>query len=79
MASTIEEQQFWVARLLKRIQKSGYKAAGQVLGFTYPLPLTYIVHPYSFHILTSYLYFFLFFIYPDIHTRVIYIIHLSYL
>jgi len=30
MAPTLEEQQFWVARLLKRIQKSGYKAAGQV-------------------------------------------------
>jgi len=29
MAPTVEEQQFWVARLLKRIQKSGYKAAGQ--------------------------------------------------
>jgi len=29
MAPTLEEQQFWVARLLKRIQKSGYKAAGQ--------------------------------------------------
>ena len=31
MAPTVEEQQFWVARLLKRIQKSGYKAAGQVM------------------------------------------------
>ncbi len=30
MASTLEEQQLWVARLLKRIQKSGYKAAGGV-------------------------------------------------
>jgi hypothetical protein len=26
MAPTLEEQQFWVARLLKKIQKSGYKA-----------------------------------------------------
>ena len=43
MAPSIEEQQFWVARLLKRIQKSGYKATGQVLGFTYPLQLMYIV------------------------------------
>jgi len=50
MAPSIEEQQFWVARLLKRIQKSGYKAAGQVLGFTYPVPLMFNVHPYSFHI-----------------------------
>ena len=31
MAPTLEEQQFWVARLLKKIQKSGYKATGQVL------------------------------------------------
>ena len=30
MASSLEEQQFWVARLLKKIQKGGYKAAGQV-------------------------------------------------
>ncbi len=30
MAPSVEEQQFWVARLLKRIQKSGYKAAGHV-------------------------------------------------
>jgi len=29
MAPTLEEQQFWVARLLKKIQKSGYKATGQ--------------------------------------------------
>ncbi len=28
MAASIEEQQIWVARLLKRIQKSGFKAAG---------------------------------------------------
>lgn len=28
MATTYEEQQMWVARLLKRIQKSGFKAAG---------------------------------------------------
>ena len=28
--ATVEEQQFWVARLLKKIQKSGYKATGQV-------------------------------------------------
>ena len=27
MATTLEEQQAWVARLAKRIQKSGYKAA----------------------------------------------------
>ena len=30
MAPSVEEQQFWVARLLKKIQKSGYKATGQV-------------------------------------------------
>ena len=30
MAASVEEQQFWVARLLKKIQKSGYKATGQV-------------------------------------------------
>ncbi len=30
MAPSVEEQQFWVSRLLKRIQKSGYKAAGHV-------------------------------------------------
>jgi len=29
MAPTMEEQQFWVGRLLKKIQKSGYKATGQ--------------------------------------------------
>jgi chromosome segregation ATPase len=29
LAPTVEEQQFWVSRLLKKIQKSGYKAAGQ--------------------------------------------------
>merc|ERR1719412_1653139 len=29
MAPSVEEQQFWVARLLKKIQKSGYKATGQ--------------------------------------------------
>ena len=32
MAPSVEEQQFWVARLLKKIQKSGYKATGQVIG-----------------------------------------------
>ena len=32
MAATLEEQQLWVARLLKRIQKSGYKASGQEMG-----------------------------------------------
>ena len=31
MAPSVEEQQFWVARLLKKIQKSGYKATGQVI------------------------------------------------
>ena len=31
LAPTVEEQQFWVSRLLKKIQKSGYKAAGQVI------------------------------------------------
>ena len=30
MAPSQEEQQFWVSRLLKKIQKSGYKATGQV-------------------------------------------------
>ena len=30
MAASLEEQQFWVGRLLKKIQKGGYKAAGQV-------------------------------------------------
>merc|ERR1719500_1816387 len=30
MATTLEEQQFWVSRLLKKIQKGGFKAAGQV-------------------------------------------------
>ena len=30
MATSLEEQQFWVGRLLKKIQKGGYKAAGQV-------------------------------------------------
>ena len=30
MASSLEEQQFWVGRLLKKIQKGGFKAAGQV-------------------------------------------------
>ena len=30
MATNLEEQQFWVARLLKKIQKGGFKAAGQV-------------------------------------------------
>merc|ERR1719384_1367474 len=29
MATTLEEQQFWVSRLLKKIQKGGFKAAGQ--------------------------------------------------
>lgn len=29
MAPTVEEQQFWVSRLLKKIQKSGFKATGQ--------------------------------------------------
>merc|ERR1719412_3072007 len=29
MATSLEEQQFWVGRLLKKIQKGGYKAAGQ--------------------------------------------------
>lgn len=29
MAASLEEQQFWVGRLLKKIQKGGYKAAGQ--------------------------------------------------
>ncbi len=28
MANSLEEQQQWVSRMLKRIQKSGYKAAG---------------------------------------------------
>ena len=28
MATSYEEQQLWVARLLKRIQKSGFKASG---------------------------------------------------
>ena len=31
MATTLEEQQFWVSRLLKKIQKGGFKAAGQVI------------------------------------------------
>ena len=30
MATNLEEQQFWVSRLLKKIQKGGFKAAGQV-------------------------------------------------
>ena len=30
MATSLEEQQFWTGRLLKKIQKGGYKAAGQV-------------------------------------------------
>ena len=30
MAPSVEEQQFWVSRLLKKIQKSGFKATGQV-------------------------------------------------
>ena len=30
MATSLEEQQFWVGRLLKKIQEGGYKAAGQV-------------------------------------------------
>jgi len=29
MAPSVEEQQFWVSRLLKKIQKSGFKATGQ--------------------------------------------------
>jgi len=29
MATSLEEQQFWTGRLLKKIQKGGYKAAGQ--------------------------------------------------
>ena len=36
MAPSVEEQQFWVARLLKRIQKSGYKAAGHVSIYRIP-------------------------------------------
>jgi len=32
MAASVEEQQFWVARLLKKIQKGGFKAAGQETG-----------------------------------------------
>merc|ERR1711971_876832 len=35
MATTLEEQQFWVSRLLKKIQKGGFKAAGQA-DFGYP-------------------------------------------
>ena len=31
MATTLEEQQLWVSRLLKKIQKGGFKAAGQVI------------------------------------------------
>ena len=34
MAASLEEQQFWVGRLLKKIQKGGYKAAGQVRSHT---------------------------------------------
>merc|ERR1719282_1387382 len=32
MASSLEEQQFWVGRLLKKIQKGGFKAANQFSG-----------------------------------------------
>jgi hypothetical protein len=38
MAPSVEEQQFWVSRLLKRIQKSGFKAEGHVSNPPTPPP-----------------------------------------
>ena len=43
MAASLEEQQFWVGRLLKKIQKGGYKAAGQVRLHQYCLIVLFVL------------------------------------